>query len=329
MGKKRLRKNRKKTVKETPVVVVKEQTHKKAKVKQDNVFLEFYDKKYKALLIIPFLILILAISQIAFQTVTTGEFVNRGVSLKGGTTITIPTDKQLNQDEMISNAKLALPKNDVEIRVLKTAGVQTSVIVESDATGKVDTENLLSSLEKSTGFNQSEFSVDVIGSSLGSSFFKEIIIALIVAFVFMGIVVFLYFRTTVPSLAVILAAFSDMTVTVAIVNIMGIKLSTASVAAFLMLIGYSIDTDILLSTRLLKHKGGTVFERVIQSAKTGITMNITTVVAITVVLILSKSEVLIQIMSILFIGLLADLINTWIQNVGILRIYLERKKNEI
>ena len=68
----------------------------------------------------------------------------------------------------------------------------------------------------------------------------------------MGLVVFIYFRTLVPSLAVILAAFSDIVVTLAIFNLTGEKLSTAGVAAFLMLIGYSVDTDILLNTRVLK-----------------------------------------------------------------------------
>jgi preprotein translocase subunit SecF len=77
----------------------------------------------------------------------------------------------------------------------------------------------------------------------------------------MGLVVFFYFRSIAPSLAVILEAFSDIIVTLAIFNLTGIKLSTAGIAAFLMLIGYSVDTDILLSTRVLKRKDGTVMER--------------------------------------------------------------------
>ena len=141
----------------------------------------------------------------------------------------------------------------------------------------------------------------------------------------MGIVVFLYFRTPIPSLAVILAAFSDIVVTVAVVNIMGMKISTAGIAAFLMLIGYSVDTDILLTTRVLKRKEGTEMDRVIGAFKTGIMMTLTALIAVTAALIFTDSEIIRQIMVILFIGLLADIINTWIQNVGILRLYLERK----
>jgi len=82
----------------------------------------------------------------------------------------------------------------------------------------------------------------------------------------------------------------------------------------------------LLSSRLLKRKEGSVMHRVYGAMQTGLTMSTTTLVAIFVALIFVQSEVVKQIMIILFIGLLVDLVMTWIQNVGILRLYLERKK---
>jgi len=142
----------------------------------------------------------------------------------------------------------------------------------------------------------------------------------------MGIVVFIYFKTFAPSMAVILAALSDIVVTLAVFNLTGIKLSTAGIAAFLMLIGYSVDTDILLSTRVLKRKEGSVMDRVYNAMRTGLTMSATTLSAVLIALIFVQSEIVKQIMIILFIGLLVDLIMTWIQNVGILRLYLEKKR---
>jgi len=144
----------------------------------------------------------------------------------------------------------------------------------------------------------------------------------------MAIVVFLYFRTFVPSMAVILAAFSDIVVTLAIINLLGVKLSSAGIAAFLMLIGYSVDTDILLSTRVLKRKEGTVMDRVLGAVKTGFMMTLTTIVAVIAALVFTQSEVIKQIMIILLVGLFIDMINTWIQNVGILRLYVERKERK-
>ena len=150
--------------------------------------------------------------------------------------------------------------------------------------------------------------------------------ALLVAFLLMSIVVFIYFRTFIPSVAVIAAAFSDIVVTLAIFNLTGLKLSTAGVAAFLMLIGFSVDTDMVLSTRLLKRTEGTVMERIYGATKTGLTMIFTTLAAIITTLFFVQSEVIKQIMIVLLIGLLVDFIMTWIQNVGILRLYLEKRK---
>ena len=137
--------------------------------------------------------------------------------------------------------------------------------------------------------------------------------------------VLLYFRTFIPSVAIIVAAFSDIVFSLAVINLMGVRVGTAGIAAFLMLIGYSVDTDILLSVRVLKRKEGTVMDRIVSSIKTGMTETLTAMVAVTVAMAVTQSDVIRQIMLILFVGLIADIFNTWIQNVGLLRIYVERK----
>ncbi|MFH1849643.1 MAG: protein translocase subunit SecF [archaeon] len=284
---------------------------------------DFYEKKYMLLMIIPLVLLILALAQIGVQYATTGDFLNKGVSLKGGITVTIPTDEQLDARDIQGFLEDEFPGLDINVRVLKSVGELVGISIEADAdTGQMN--DFLRAIEEKTGISKDLFGIEQIGSSLGDSFFRETLFAIMIAFLFMGIVVFFYFRTVVPSVAVILAAFSDIVITLAIVNLLGIKLSSSGIAAFLMLIGYSVDTDILLSTKVLKRKEGTVSERVYSAMKTGMTMTMTTIAAVTVGLIFSKSAVLQQIMTILLIGLIVDIINTWIQNVGIIRWYMDR-----
>jgi preprotein translocase subunit SecF len=76
---------------------------------------------------------------------------------------------------------------------------------------------------------------------------------------------------------------------------------------------------------MLKKKSLTIMERVYSAMNTGLTMSATTLSVVLVTLIFVKSEIVKQIMIILFIGLIVDLIMTWIQNVGILRLHLEKK----
>ena len=287
---------------------------------------DIYEQKYKVLLLIPFIILVLALLQIGIQTAVTGDFVNKGITLKGGSTITINQIDIVDVEELGLFLQNKFSKADINVRTISSAGKVVSIAIDSDAQENSEINALTKAVTEKYNLGKEDYSIEVMGSALGNSFFKQTFMALIIAFLLMGIVVLIYFRTIIPSLAVILAALSDIIVTLSIFNLTGIKLSTAGIAAFLMLIGYSVDTDILLSTRLLKRKEGTVMDRVYGAMKTGLTMSTTTLVAIGVALIFVESEVVKQIMIILFIGLLVDLVMTWIQNVGILRMYIEKKR---
>ena len=290
---------------------------------------EIYDKKYKLLLIIPFLMLFLALIQIGYQMYTTGDFIKKDVSLKGGVTVTIPFDKNVDVSNIEKQISSQFPGNDVAVRILRSAGTVVGILVEADIDGndKAQADKLLDSIgnELKIDLSKVDYGIEIIGSSLGASFFRESLIALAIAFLFMGLVVLIYFRTFIPSIAVILAAFSDMVVALAVINLLDVKIGTAGIAAFLMLIGYSVDTDILLTVRVLKRKEGTVMDRIISSIKTGMTMTVTAIISTIVALAVTQSEVIRQIMLILLIGLIADIFNTWIQNVGLLRIYVEKK----
>lgn len=307
--------------------IVEQKKPKKAIKYKGNKILEVFFNNYKALFFIPIVILLISMGTIAYKISTTGEFVNKGISLKGGTTFTI-TDSSIDTLDLENYLNQNDGGHEFTSRKLTEGSKQIGITLESDVTKVKDIDFVVSLLKDKYSLEKNDYTIETMGSSLGESFFKQTFRALILAFIFMALVVFLYFKTFAPSIAVVLAAFSDMVVTLAVINILGINLSTAGIAAFLMLIGYSVDTDILLTTRVLKAKEGTLFSNMIRAMKTGLTMTFTTIIAVTVALIVSQSDVLKQIMTILLIGLLADLINTWLQNTAIIRWYVERKKNE-
>ncbi|NQV91994.1 protein translocase subunit SecF [Candidatus Woesearchaeota archaeon] len=292
-----------------------------------NKIKSYYEREYKKLLIIPFLLLILAIGQIGWQASQPGQdFVNKGISLKGGSTVSFDYNPSINLEVLEQTLRQKFSKNEITFRTLGIAGSIQTIAIDSDIQEKLQIDLFKKTIAEELKVPENTLSVETMGSSLGDSFFKQTLTALLIAFLLMGIVVFFYFKSIAPSLGVILAAASDIVVTLAIFNLTGMKLSTAGIAAFLMLIGYSVDTDILLSTRVLKRVGdGSVMDRIYGAMKTGLTMSATTLAAISVAMIFAESEVIKQIMIILFIGLLVDLVMTWIQNTGILRLYLEKK----
>ena len=109
----------------------------------------------------------------------------------------------------------------------------------------------------------------------------------------MAIVVFIIFRTFVPSIAVVISAFADIAFAAAMMDVFGIVLSLGTVAALLMLIGYSVDTDILLTTRLLKRKGE-LGDKIKDAMKTGMTMTLTTLAALIALFVVSSGSYLVS-----------------------------------
>jgi len=272
-------------------------------------------ESYKPLIAIPVVITIIALIIIA----TMG--LNQGIELKGGTVAVIQLEKSISQDELQSLISTGLQNQTVDVKSITNNQATVDIVGDTDVVK-------LASILKGTGNITSYKSV---GAILSQQSLTQIYYALAFAFIFMSITVFIIFRNVVPSLAVIFAALSDIIIAIGGMSLFGIPLSIASVGALLMLIGYSVDTDILLTTRVLKRKEGTVTQRAIDAMKTGLTMAaaaIGSMVALylVVVFLIPAAQTLADIASVLIIGLIADIMATWLMNLGILRWYVEARK---
>ncbi len=281
-----------------------------------------YEDHYKRLMIIPVLMLIISLGIIGFNVATTGSVMDFGVSITGGISMTIPDVEDFDPLDVEQEILSRYPDADLNVRRLVSPD---AIGVTLEVSG-IEGDDMLPLMREIFG-DFGEYSLEETGSTLGEAFFRQSVFALALAFLLMGAVVFLSFRTLVPSAAVMLSAFFDITVTVAIVNIMGLRISTAGLVAFLMLIGYSVDTDILMSSKLLRGSFKDTLKNLYSAMRTGLMMEATTVAVLIVGIIFSNSEVLIQIMTIVLIGILVDLPSTWIQNAGMMRWYLERQES--
>jgi preprotein translocase subunit SecF len=308
-----------------------EESSQEAPQKPRRNFGEWYDKNYKKILFIPLIILLVSIAFMFIFVSQNGDFVLKDVSLSGGTTATIQ-DPGLDQEKLEEDLSGNLEDLDVR-RIFDTfSGRQKGLIIETT----LDLEETKEILEEYLGYelNSDNSSFEFTGSALSENFYKQLLVAIIFAFVFMAIVVFILFRTFVPSTAVIISAIADIFMTLVMVNFLGIKMSAAGIVAFLMLIGYSVDTDILLTNRVLKGRSSghrdTTNKKIFSAFKTGVTMTLTSLLGILIALFVVKSFsiVLTQIFTVLVIGLSFDLLNTWTTNASILKWYVESKEKK-
>ncbi|HIH77849.1 MAG TPA: protein translocase subunit SecF [Halobacteria archaeon] len=281
-----------------------------------------YNMDTKKMIRIPLVILVICIGILCSFLVMYGTPVRLGYDFTGGTVITVPSTKDVGYLEEKYQAYDLLFVRDMGSRTMLQFGpmdpdrekeVRDSIIQE---------------------YGVENVQLDYSGATFGKDLQHLAIIAIVISFVLMAIVVFVAFRIPLPSFMVILCAVSDIIMAMAMMDIFGIELTLGSLAALLMLIGYSVDTDILLTNKVLKEKKNTKddFKRIFD---TGFTMTTTTLAAVVVMFIVStfsylftsytQITILSEMSAVLIFGLLADLLNTWLLNAGFLRLYIDKR----
>jgi preprotein translocase subunit SecF len=271
---------------------------------------------YLKLVIVPIILVIVSLSYL-FWIVFTNNM-NLDIDLKGGNQIVVTSTKAIDGSQL----EEVLKQYDASVRTAKGLS-DYSVFIEFDAS--INPDDVLKTLADSGyTFEKNEYSIQSVEPVLGQSFFTQAMLALVFSFIFMAITTFIIFKKPILSLRIIFSAFADMAGTFALSQILGIKLSLATFAAMLLIIGYSADDDIMLTTRVTKGSGE-IKDRINGARKTAFTMFGTAIVALFALFVITESVVIDQIASIMLIGMMFDLVNTWMFNAPVLRWYMEKK----
>lgn len=186
--------------------------------------------------------------------------------------------------------------------------------------------NLVSAVGQVVPFKS--YSYQEITVLQSSYFLQQLETIIIVAFILISIIVFFIFRSVVPSFAVVFGAANDMIVAIGAMALFKIPLGIASIGGLLMLLGYSIDTDVLTAIRILKRHEGTPEQRAYSSMKTGLTMTFTAIVSFAVLFAVSYIlyvPTYFEISGVVLFGLIADLATTWLGNASIILMHVHRK----
>jgi len=267
----------------------------------------------RQLVIIPSVLLVISLILLSLNTAATGMPVTPGIDFSGGTAVTLVTS---DSKEQLMTTFAGYPLIDIG------EGVNRGKFLKFATMDDAKYQSLTALIKQ----KYPDAKVDQIGESFGKTLQSQAVIAMIISFIGMSIVIFISFRTFVPSFAVVLSAFADMVMTAAVMNIVGIPLSLGTTAALLMLIGYSVDSDILLTNRVLKRQGK-LNDKLQGAFHTGIIMTTTTIAAAAALFLVSwfgQVQIIMEISSVLLIGLFADILNTWLTNAGILKWYAQK-----
>ncbi|WP_435124219.1 protein translocase subunit SecF [Halobaculum sp. D14] len=263
---------------------------------------------------VPLAVLAVALVVIGGMFVATGAPVDPGIDFTGGTQLRVAVDAPSGQaQEQIRAAFSATPDT---IQSVQGSDIYIVTFEKSDVSA-----TQLEQQAQQAGFTVQ--STENVSAGFGQQTQWLALGGVVVAFLGMSVLVFGMFRSFVPSIAVVVSAFSDIVIPVALMNLLGIELTLGTVAALLMLIGYSVDSDILLNNHVLR-RSGDFYESTHRAMRTGVTMTLTSLAAMAVMAVaatLLGIGLLSSIGIILVFGLAADLMNTYMLNLSLLRWY--------
>lgn len=273
-----------------------------------------YSKKF--LIGIPIAVFGVAVGILLLWTIMTGAPVDRAMVFTGGTELRIDVSSDVADPEAEIEGTF-----DREIESITSVSATNAYIVRfADEDGEA--EVFEDKIEENEGLTLSEFSQ--VSPSLGADAQQTAILGILISFGLMSLLVISLFRSLIPAVVVLASAISDMIIPLAAMNLLGIQLSLGTVGALLMIIGYSVDSDILLNTHVMRGKYSSFLENVHSAMDTGIVMTVTSFSAMVVMAVVSTLfgiSLLAEMGAVLAIGLAADLMNTYMLNVGLLQWY--------
>jgi preprotein translocase subunit SecF len=285
---------------------------------------DYTEYSNRQLVLVPLAVLALALLVIGGWYLATGAPANLGLEFTGGVELRIVDDG----DDVRDRIDTAFDREPDSVREIPANDLpeqdENVYVVTFRATDDADSEGLADDLqEQANASDLSTSGVYQVSASFAEETARTAVLGIALAFLGMSVLVFALFRTFVPSIAVVASAFSDLVIPIAAMNLLGIEMSLGIVAALLMIIGYSVDSDILLNNSVLRRTGG-FYESVNRAMRTGVTMTLTSMAAMIVMAIVATLfgiDLLRDIGIILAIGLCADLMNTYLMNVTLLRWY--------
>lgn len=179
---------------------------------------------------------------------------NLGIDFTGGTLLQVHVEKGASISDMRTAATAAgLGKAEIQ-----TFGERNEFVVKYQENRNPD--DVIKAMETSLGSPIRLDRNEQVGPRIGTELREQALIALAIGLLLMLVYIWIRFNFWF-GLAAIIALFHDVVITMGIYTILGFEITSATVAAVLTIVGYSINDSIVISDRIREMMKGEEKER--------------------------------------------------------------------
>jgi len=279
-------------------------------------FTGWYAKHYRALMVIPLVVFMASVGAFFVTYQQTGGLFKLDIDLSGGNVFTVYTSF------IPTGAKATFENMGLGFKEIHSYDNSDLIAVAIEG-GPELSEKMVKAQINAT-FPDAAYDVRSVGPSMGKSFMKGSIWAVTLGFLAMGAILALIFRKPIVAFTVILSGFLNVFEAAAFMTFLGVKLAPHTIGALLMLMGWSVDSEVLFDTKILKETEGDPKKRAVGAMKTAMTMSAAIFASLSALYIVSTSTLIKDIALVMMLGAVFDIINTWFQSLAMVLWYAER-----
>ncbi len=245
-----------------------------------------------------------------------------GRDFKGGSMIMVEGLENVPDSSSVESVVEGLLGTNADVVL-----IENGLHIETDVLNENDEANVKGVLSARFGIPTDSVTIKLIGP-ISSFQSEQALYSIIAAFVAMGVIALIIFRRRVAPMAILLVVGLDILCVLGYMALFRVPLSLASTVGIVMLIGYAVDTNILLAWRILKRVGGGHKEQATDSINTGLMMSVLAIVVLLSLNILTSASPLNVLTAVLIFGIAINILNTWFLGAGILLRHAERQRGK-
>lgn len=242
---------------------------------------------------------------------------------KGGSLVMVQGLQNVPDPSSVKSAIESLLGKNVDV-----ISVENGFHIETDALSESEETNVKGTLFNQFGVPTNSVIIEPIGPVISSLQGEQIVYSIIVVFIVIGIITFIIFRRRVISMAILLVVELDILCVLGYMALFRVPLGLTSITAIVMIVGYAIDTNILLAYHVFKRVGGEPREQAATSLNTGLTMSVLLIVILLSLNLLTSAMQLDVLTATLIFGVAINILNTWFLGAGILLGHAERPRGK-
>jgi preprotein translocase SecF subunit len=171
---------------------------------------------------------------------------NLGVDFKGGTVVTIRTERAANLDQLRS-AVDGLGLGNVE---LQEFGGPRDVLIRLEAQGDEAAEQAaVNKVKQALGTNVEVRSVESVGPKVSQELAEEALVAVVLSII--GVLFYIWFRFEWQfSIGAVISLLHDVILTIGLFSLIRLEFNLNIIAAILTIVGYSLNDTVVVFDRI-------------------------------------------------------------------------------